>query len=41
VPVRSRVPTIGDLAIQGVYAFFIGALLGAAYHVCANVLHLF
>lgn len=40
-PVRSRVPTIGDLLLQGVYAFFIGALLGVAYHVCVNVLHLF
>lgn len=32
---------MGDMALQGVSAFFIGALLGVAYHVCASVLHLF
>jgi hypothetical protein len=40
-PVGSRLPTIGDLVIQGLYAFFIGALLGVAYHFSVNVLHLF
>ena len=40
-PVRPRVPTIGDLVIQGIYAFVIGALLGVAYYVCTNILHLF